>query len=138
MNFSERIQKLNVIEKLLKGDLVSVKLSLGEEAVVREVNEEIKQFLLASVEAILSGESSAQFTPQEVLVLKEFVRKMMEKAAPKAAPETLVNTSAPLYSAPPVTPRRSPVLDALRAHGFNPTASVEERKAAIKSAEKKK
>lgn len=137
MNFSERLQKLNIIEKLLKSELVSVKLSLGEEIVVRGINEEIKQFLLASMESTFTGESTAQFTPQEVLVLKEFVGKVLAKAANPLPSVKGLTPSVPPPE-PPKPPRRSPVLEALAQQGFNPKATVEERKAAIKSIEKKK
>ena len=154
MNFSDKIKKLNVLEKLLNEELVNIKKTLGDEEIVNQVNEEVKQFLLASMESIFNGVAtpSNALSIQETIVLKELAGKIITKATgapPATRPDPLpLSSGAVAYAhgehippapppAPPSAPvsrrKGSPVLEALAAHGFNPNASLEERKAAVKS-----
>lgn len=144
MNFSDKIKKLNVLEQLLNQELVNIKMSLGTAEIVNQVNEEVKQFLLASMEAIFNGVAtpSGALSIQETIVLKELASKIIIKATgtppPPMTDGAIIEPVAPILPpAPPSVPvsrrKGSPVLEALAAHGFNPNASLEERKAAVKS-----
>jgi hypothetical protein len=83
--------------------------------------------------------TSLQFSPQEVVVLKEFVQKMVARVtAPPTEEEAERPSAPPPPPKPPKNKQMSPVLDALRSHGFDPNATIEERKALVKSLEKKK
>ena len=153
--YDKKIKKLNILEKLLKKPFVQVKNTLGDRELVKEVNEEIRQFVLAQIEVILNAQvpvafteqardSASIFTNDELTVLKGLASRVLSKAA---APETKLPTvdleeKAP--ENPPPTPVRrggGPVWQALQGAGYDPetfkSLSVEERRSIIKQIEGK-
>ena len=140
MSYEDRIKKLNIIEKLLKQEFVSVRKGLGDEKIIREVNEEIRQFLSALMEATFSNVPvKPQFSPETAVVLNEFASRLLSKAGvitPSPVPPAVVVPQ----STPPPAPqskRISPVMEALMQGGFDPNATLEDRKKAVKTISKK-
>ena len=153
-SYDRKIKKLNVLERLLKKELVTVKRTLGESEIVKEVNEEIRQFLTAQIEIILNAKmtypsstgtaSQSIFSSNEAAVLKELATKILKKAA---APETGMvqidpEERPPETQSPRVAKGHGPVWEALQGAGYDPdtfkSLPEEERKEIMKQLEKGK
>jgi hypothetical protein len=155
MEYDKKIKKLNILEKLLKKPLVQVKKTLGDKELVGEVNEEIRQFILAQIEVILNAqvpvaftekarEGASVFTNDELTVLKGLASRVLSKVAtPKTEVPTVDLEAKPPEDAPPAPVRKAvgPVWQALQNAGYDPdtfkSMSVEERRNIMKELEGK-
>lgn len=145
MKHSEKIAKLNVLEKLVNQTFVTVKSSLGESAIVEEINSDIKNFITGRIAELLgdNAPSSIGFSDEEVIVLKEMASKLLQKAGRTQAVavdnsggESDVIVDVANGSIEPRVKKSSPVLEALNAIKFDKNASPEERAAKIKELER--
>ncbi len=138
LNHIDKIKKLNVLEKLLRQDFISVRKNLGDEKIVKEVNDDIKEFLNQSMERIFAGAPSPNqqtFSENQVMALTQLADRLLTKAQPK-------EEKTPIHGDPPPPPnarrKKSPVAEAFEQAGFDPNASIEDRKAAVKRMAKTK
>jgi len=149
-SYDRKIKKLNVLEKLLKKDFVVVRKTLGDSEVVKEVNEELRQFLMAQIELILNSRASHpmvdslnDFSFEEASILKELASKILKKAASTSQMVAMDTDVKPPVTLPPKVakgPGPGPVWEALRSVGYDPevfkSLPFEERKEVMKQIEK--
>jgi hypothetical protein len=126
-DYQKQIRRINMLQKILDQELVSLKKSFADEEALEQINHEIKEFVSKLLDEALgnSTPASSQFTEAEVSILKRFAEHAASKA--KAKPP----------EAKPSVPKTSPVLEALREQGIDPsTASPEQVKDAVKAQER--
>lgn len=138
---TNNIKKLNIIEKLLRKKYVSVRPSLGDAAIVEEINEALRSYLLSLMDGIFSGRAEAstkQFSDKTALVLSELASRLLNKI--DKTEEVVVEGDAPPLP-PPVLPNGkspvSPVMKALLDNGYDPNAPPKERIQSLKTAREK-
>lgn len=114
MDYQKKIRRINLLNKLLEQEFISLKKSIKDVEALEEINIELREFLQALLEEALGTrtpvKASASFSEQEVTVLKQFVTQTLAKATTPARP---------VKPTPPPAPPKSPIVMALEDQGYN-------------------
>ena len=105
-DYAKTLKVLIILDKLLKQDFISLKKSWGDADVIKEINDEIKQFISNKLDSMI-----------------------------KETPLVVSVTSSPAVVSADVKAVTAPVVNTLVQSGFNPAAELKDRIEFIKKHE---
>ena len=122
-DYTSQIKRINMLQRILEQDVISLKKSFGDPEVLEEIDKELREYVAKLLNKALGGSTSIPdgFTSEQYQILVEFANKMITKVATPAKRKEKVakptTVKQPLKAPPAVPKGKNPIVAALEAAG---------------------